>query len=183
MKSGRLNHVLILGLVLICLPPCSAWPQDYSIEEPEVGKIEEMFGTMWGLAQAADGHYIFEGEYPSADSIEEFVEAVEDFLPSGRDYLYDAWGNEFMVSSGGCSFEIRSLGSDGLFDDQSKEGISPTLSADIVVRNLDYTEFVQCPRDFCDNCPPKFCDLSPNPAIPAARGPRERGPRPLNSDR
>ncbi|MCU0305464.1 MAG: type II secretion system protein GspG [Thermoanaerobaculales bacterium] len=161
----RENPAILNAVVIVFLLCPVCFPGEGSPEEEMSQEIEAMFTNMWRLAQAADGFRFDHGEYPPAATIEEFVEKVRrPYLLSQEVFLDDAWGYKILVSSDGETIEIRSVGSDGIFEDDAPGGMTSTLESDIVIRNREYTEFVQYPLEYCDQCPPNFCNAVPSEA-------------------
>jgi hypothetical protein len=128
-------------------------------EPAECAPESEIRNTMKNLlryATAAEGYRIDYGAYPVVNSIRELFSVIEGAYVSPRHLsTHDAWGSEFLVSSDGRDFEIRSVGSDGEPDREVHGGAARLLESDIVVRN---GIFIQCPREYCGVCPSDFCD-------------------------
>lgn len=153
--SSVLTSLLLPGLVL------ASGGEPHGVIPPE--EIERTLTEMWWLAIAAAAHQIFEGEYPSAGNLDEFIEIVGPTrFKSGEPTFVDAWGNKILVSSTEDEIEIRSLGSDGHQDEAVTGGMSKSLSADIVIQSKGEEAFVQYPEEFCDSCPPQYCGVPPN---------------------
>jgi hypothetical protein len=149
----------ILVLVASIAIPEDGPPKDVSSQE-----IDDMLSNMWGFALAAEGYRVDNGTYPSASTIEELVEAIRDPWLLWQDEVVfdDAWGQRFIVLSNDDRIEIRSLGSDGIQEDDVDGGMSASLLSDIVIRTREYAEFFQYPQEFCEHCPPDFCGIPPN---------------------
>ncbi len=86
-------------------------------------------------------------EYPEANNISELMGKIPQHqFGSGTPAplsLFDGWGNEFRARSSEVGYEIRSAGSDGIFEDSAPEEDVKGLHRDIVLIN---GKFVQIPE-------------------------------------
>lgn len=163
MRMTKLSCVAVSCSAILILVVSTAGSGEPPSEEVSSQLIKRTLTNMWGLALAAEGHRVFHGSYPSASTVEELAEAVRHpWYVSQEVPLNDAWGNRFLVISRDDEIEIRSVGSDGILDDETPGGMTSTLVRDIVIRSREYTEFIQYPIEYCDQCPPNFCERIPS---------------------
>ncbi|PYT11988.1 MAG: hypothetical protein DMF51_14120 [Acidobacteria bacterium] len=76
------------------------------------GKVVGTKSTMETFGRALAAYSVDKGGYPQGASLQQATAAlVPAFLPSA--VTVDAWGNDFVYTSGGASFTLTSPGADG----------------------------------------------------------------------
>ena len=148
-KSNMTAQLIFLVALFVFPSPGASQSQD----DPSPKMIRKTVSDLRLIATAAECYRVFHDGYPVAYSIGELAPYLAPFCVQ-KVPRFDAWGNEFVILSTMDSFEVVSLGSDGMLDESVAGRITDSVTFDFIVRN---GEFVQCPKDYCDACWPELC--------------------------
>lgn len=119
--------VLIMGILLAVVLPNVMGSDDRA-------RLAAAKGAFHNIASALDMYRIHNGHYPSEDQGLQALVTRPSGYPSPKDwgpepYLrklpVDPWGNEFIYTVDGSTFDIMSLGSDGA---EGGEGVDADIS-------------------------------------------------------
>ncbi len=148
MRIVPIISVAIFALSLSCAGPsgdkssaAAAVAERPVFSEEELDRARATYESL----QVYEEHMkFFWSEYPDANNISEMIELIKQNTYSDTPLsLFDGWGNEFRAHSSKDGYEIRSAGSDDVFEDSLPGGVVDGLHRDIVLAS---GKFVQVPE-------------------------------------
>jgi len=98
------------------------------------------------IATAIEEFSIDNNFYPTATSIAELEPQISPVYIRALPFL-DGWGNAFVVQAEQASYSLRSLGRDGLPDEERRRGATHTYESDLIFEMGSFTQWPEGKQD------------------------------------